>query len=169
MQESSRIIRLYRRVYSHSTLPLALSVLGSISVILVILGFVSLTVSLLIGEKYTECAKLVIVTGVPFAIVSVMRKIIDCPRPYEVFDLEAFHKMKEKRKSGSSFPSRHVFSAFVIGIILLNYSWMLGTLVLLLGAFIGTQRVLLGIHFLRDAIAGAVIGIASGIVGILIL
>jgi membrane-associated phospholipid phosphatase len=98
-----------------------------------------------------------------------MRYLINSPRPYEVFDIDEFKVMREERKSGRSFPSRHVFSAFLIGMLWLPYSVPFGVAALMLGAFLGLQRVLLGIHFIRDVITGAVIGIVSGLVGILIL
>ena len=76
--------------------------------------------------------------------------------------------MKAQRRAGRSFPSRHVFSAFLIGMLWCIYSVPLGIAAMLLGTYIALERVLLGIHFPRDVIAGAAIGVLSGLVGILI-
>ena len=45
----------------------------------------------------------------------------------------------------------------------------LGIGLLLLGAVLGVMRVLLGVHFIRDVVAGALIGVISGAIGLLTL
>jgi membrane-associated phospholipid phosphatase len=45
----------------------------------------------------------------------------------------------------------------------------LGIILLALGVLLCIARVLLGIHFVRDVIAGALIGVCSAALGILIL
>ena len=116
--------------------------------------------------RYLDIAKILAVTGVPFIIVSVIRHLINAPRPYELLP---FYEKKPKHKSGRSFPSRHVFSIFVIGTVLLIDSPILGAGILVLGVLLAALRVLLGLHFIRDVIAGAAIGAVSGIIGILII
>ena len=73
------------------------------------------------------------------------------------------------RRTGLSFPSRHVFSAFLIGTVLLSESIALGAIVLALGLLIALARVVLLIHFVRDVIAGAVIGVLAGVLGVIAL
>ncbi|MBE6537001.1 MAG: phosphatase PAP2 family protein [Ruminococcaceae bacterium] len=107
-----------------------------------------------------------IITGVPFIALSVMRVLINAPRPYELFE---FYEKKPKGKSGRSFPSRHVFSVFVIGTVLVPSNALLGIGILVLGAMLAAMRVLLGVHFIRDVAAGALIGTISGALGLLIL
>ena len=62
-------------------------------------------------------------------------------------------------------PSRHVFSAFVIGMAFLHMNIVLGIIILIIGCLMAVIRVIVGVHFPRDVIAGAVIGILSGIIG----
>ena len=50
---------------------------------------------------------------VSFVLLSVLRKALNAKRPYEVFGLDPIIPKKTK---GKSFPSRHVFSIFVIEI-----------------------------------------------------
>ena len=50
-------------------------------------------------------------SGSVFVGLSVVRKIINAPRPYEKFDMPP---VLEKDTKGKSFPSRHVFSVFII-------------------------------------------------------
>ena len=104
--------------------------------------------------------------AIPFVLVSVIRVIINAPRPYEV--LRIFDNLP-KNKKGRAFPSRHAFSIFVIATAALPIYPILSVILLLLGAGLCVARVLLGIHFVRDVLAGAAIGIVSAVLGIIIL
>lgn len=106
--------------------------------------------------------KVILVPGIPFVLVSIFRSFINLPRPYEVHDIVP---IINKDSRGKSFPSRHVFSVFIIAMTLYYVSIPIGILLFLIGAVIGTVRVIGGVHFPRDVIAGAVIGILSGIIG----
>ena len=102
----------------------------------------------------------------PFFVVSIVRRIINAPRPYEVY---RFYETPPSSRSGSSFPSRHVFSAFTVAALLYPYSIPLAVIAAVSGLLLAVSRVLLGIHFIRDAVCGAILGIASGIIAILII
>lgn len=114
----------------------------------------------LLSLRFAVCA------AVPFVIVTVLRKLINAPRPYELYD---FYIEKPKDKKGQSFPSRHVFSAFVIATLAWELSPILSLILMLVGAVLAVSRVLLGLHFVRDVLAGCLIGVVSGIIGILIV
>lgn len=62
----------------------------------------------------------------------------------------------------ASFPSGHAAFFFAIGTVLYLYNKKAGIVFLLGGALIGTARVLAGLHWPSDVIAGALIGIACG-------
>ena len=53
----------------------------------------------------------VMVPAVSFVIVTLFRKMYNAKRPYEVYD---FEPVIQKNTLGKSFPSRHVFSIFII-------------------------------------------------------
>ena len=112
--------------------------------------------------------ELAVVTLVPFIGVSVFRSVFAAPRPRELYDMSSLGEL-EPKKSGKSFPSRHVFSSFVIGTSLSFVEPVLGAVVLFFGITLGACRVLLGYHFLRDVIAGGLIGVVSGVIGMLIV
>lgn len=70
-----------------------------------------------------------------------------------------------KDTRGNSFPSRHVFSVFVID---MAFWWVcppLGGVFLAVGVLIALIRVIGGVHFPRDVLSGAVLGAACGAVG----
>ena len=106
--------------------------------------------------------KVLIIPAVSFVVVSLIRKLINFPRPYEVLDIDPIIK---KATKGNSFPSRHVFSVFIIAMTLYYISYPVSILLMVIGVVISIVRVLGGVHFPRDVIAGAAIGVICGIVG----
>ena len=72
------------------------------------------TVSVLYSRSYVALS--IIVPLVGFVAVSVFRYIVNRPRPYEKFDMPP---VIPKDTHGRSFPSRHVFSAFIIAFTVL--------------------------------------------------
>lgn len=102
-----------------------------------------------------------VIPAVSFAAVSVFRSLYNAPRPYELLDI---HPLIHKDKKGKSFPSRHVFSVFVIA---MTFLWLLppvGVVFLVIGVLLAACRVLGGVHFPRDVIAGALIALLAGLV-----
>nr|WP_300002455.1 phosphatase PAP2 family protein [Tissierella sp.] len=117
---------------------------------------------LLAIKKDIRFWKVLIIPAVSFIIVSLIRKWIDFPRPYEVLDIDPIIKKETK---GNSFPSRHVFSVFIIAMILYYIVPSISLLLIFIGFIIAVTRVVGGVHFPRDVIAGALIGIVLGIIG----
>ena len=103
--------------------------------------------------------------GVPFALLSAVRHVADLPRPYEVYGLEP---LMERGSVGRSFPSRHVFSIFVIGTAELFLTPWIGAALLPLGVLLSAVRVLAGLHFPRDVLVGAGFGTVSALIGFLV-
>ena len=110
----------------------------------------------------------VLVPGVSFALVTVLRKAINAPRPYEVFDASP---IIPKDTRGNSFPSRHVFSIFVIAMTFCAccpLAWV-GPVMLVAGVLLAVIRVVSGVHFPRDVVVGALLGMLAGFMGLWIL
>lgn len=165
-----RRLRIYRSVYSRPTLLRALTGIDRMSVgltamcYIVVLGF-ALYYDIIGGGLLS--LSLLLITAIPFIIVSLLRRVIDLPRPYDVMDIAALGMDTSHRKTGRSFPSRHVFSAFSIGGAVCFLNLPLGIILLFLGTGIAVSRVLRGIHFLRDVITGALIGAGCSVIGML--
>lgn len=110
----------------------------------------------------------VLVPGVSFALVTLMRKAINAPRPYAVFDAAP---VIPKDTRGNSFPSRHAFSIFVIAMTFCAccpLAWV-GPVMLAAGVLLAVIRVVSGVHFPRDVVVGALLGMLAGFVGLWIL
>lgn len=103
-----------------------------------------------------------------FIILSVFRYLFNRPRPYEKFDVEPVIKKDTK---GKSFPSRHVFSAFVIAMtyLLCFPIYIVGIGLLVIATGLAIVRVVSGVHFISDVIAGAAFGIISAVIGFIII
>lgn len=77
------------------------------------------------------------------------------PRPYEVCqDIFLTGKPLDK----FSFPSGHTLHAVVFGIIALSYYPMLSVVIVPFIMMVGLSRVVLGLHYPSDVLAGALIG-----------
>ena len=101
----------------------------------------------------------------PFVLVSLFRKWHDAPRPYEALDIDP---LIAKDTRGKSFPSRHVFSVFVIAVAASLLSPVATAALCLAGLVMAYIRVVGGVHFPRDVIAGALIGVIFGAIGLAI-
>jgi membrane-associated phospholipid phosphatase len=88
-----------------------------------------------------------------FIMVSVMRILIRRPRPYEKFGVAP---VIPKETKGKSFPSRHVFSAAVIAMSLMSVPevFVCGVVFLVVAIAVAVVRVLSGVHYISDVIAG---------------
>lgn len=109
----------------------------------------------LIMTKNNGIYAYIAVPAVSFAAVSVFRYILCAPRPYEVFGMAPLIK---KDTRGKSFPSRHVFSAFAVAASVFHFFRPAGAVLGVLGLVLAAVRVLGGVHFMKDVIAGFVLG-----------
>lgn len=125
-----------------------------------------LYVVVLFLEKNPLLLRSVLVPAVSFGLLTVVRRMINAPRPYEKFDMTP---IIEKDTKGKSFPSRHVFSVFIIAFTIFVSHTGAGIMIALIGVAIAVIRVIGGVHEPRDVIAGAMAGIVAGIAGFWIL
>ena len=95
-----------------------------------------------------------------FVILSLLRKKINAPRPYEEW---AIKPLLDRDSPGQSMPSRHVFSASIISVACLHASLTMGMICLTLSAFLGLVRVLGGVHYPKDVVVGYICGLVWGV------
>lgn len=101
----------------------------------------------------------ILVPGISFLLLSFVRSRINRKRPYEEWKIDP---LIHREGMGNSMPSRHVFSAVLISMCILRQNVFLGVIFLILSACIAVVRVLGGVHYPRDVIAGYLIGAAAG-------
>jgi len=113
----------------------------------------------LIIRDDTRIFKVLLIPLVIFVFVSILRKILDTPRPYVVLNIDPLVK---RNKSGESFPSRHVLSVCIIAVSCFYINIWIGVLMSVIAVFIAVIRVLSGVHFIKDVVAGAFISYVIG-------
>ena len=96
-----------------------------------------------------------------FVILSLFRKKINAPRPYEVWEIVP---LLDRDSPGQSMPSRHVFSATIISMACLHASLSVGVILLVFSALLGLVRVLGGVHYPKDVVVGYICGLAWGVI-----
>ena len=96
-----------------------------------------------------------------FVILSLLRKKINAPRPYEVWEIIP---LLDRDSPGQSMPSRHVFSATIISMACLHASLSVGVILLVLSALLGLVRVLGGVHFPKDVVVGYICALVWGMI-----
>lgn len=99
---------------------------------------------------------------VTLILVTVVRALINAQRPYEKYN---YTPVVNKTTKGKSFPSRHTVSAFIIAMAFMYLDIKLGVIMLTVACIIGAVRVLSGVHFIRDVVSGAALGILIGVLG----
>lgn len=107
-----------------------------------------------------ELATYIMVPALGFILLTLVRKWINQPRPYETWGIIP---LLDKDSSGNSMPSRHVFSATIISMACLHANLPVGLTLLVLSALLGLVRVLGGVHYPKDVLVGYACGLIWGI------
>lgn len=119
----------------------------------------------LVGDG-VALVRFVVVPAIGFAALSVFRCYYDAPRPYEVL---AIDPLIEKDTMGHSFPSRHTFSLMMIACSWCAWNVWVGTALVICSCAFGAIRVIGGVHFPRDVIAGALFALLCAFVGYVLI
>lgn len=118
--------------------------LGSLAALIV---YVPLLEAL--GEKITNRI-LIIAAIINSAIVYGLKQFFATPRPQGVEQLTY------------SFPSGHAATAFMIAAVLGWRYPKIKYLILTIAALVATSRIIIGVHYIQDVIAGSIIGLTIG-------
>jgi membrane-associated phospholipid phosphatase len=101
-------------------------------------------------------------------VVETIKAITDRSRP---FNLLRETRIIGWREPGLSYPSGHTTQTFFIMSLLISQFHMpplVATILYGIAAFVGFTRIYVGAHYPRDVLAGAILGLAWGILGTLI-
>ena len=121
---------------------------------------------LLFVNKNDGLLPAILIPGISFVLLSIWRDRINKPRPYEVFDMDP---VINKKTRGHSFPSRHIFCIFLIAVTVFYFYPLAGLLIGLVGAALAVNRVMGGVHFVKDVAVGALLGVACGVLGFYVI
>lgn len=110
--------------------------------------------------------RVILVPLLSFLAVTVFRRLVNAPRPYEVWDSPS---LIPKDTKGNSFPSRHVFCVFIIAMATAYVCMPVAVIMMAAGVFLAIMRIIARVHFIKDVIAGAAIAVILGYIGFWIL
>ena len=97
-----------------------------------------------------------------FVVGTALRAAINRPRPYTKY---GFVPLFPKDKTGQSMPSRHCFSAAAIAATVWYVLPPLGAVLAVLAVIIAVSRVVTGVHFVSDVLAGLAFGLVFAVAG----
>ena len=113
-----------------------------------------------------QIARAILVPAAVFLFGTLLRAKLNRPRPYEQ---PGFTPLVEKETLGNSFPSRHALCAAVLASVWCYFYPSVGVVMVVIALAICLVRVLCGVHYVRDVVAGALLGFALGFAGMKLL
>jgi undecaprenyl-diphosphatase len=115
------------------------------------------------GDRFLQAGLLAF--GIELPAYLALKNLIRRDRPCDRFDHFSAHIKPSDR---FSFPSGHAAAAFTFAAVMVAYYPSLLGPLYAVAALIGASRVLLGVHFPTDILAGALLGFCSAQLGILV-
>lgn len=144
--------------------PAALRALGyaqKISVLGVYLVY-GAVLAVTLWQRSGQFWRVLAVPAAVYVLGTLLRAAINRPRPYEALN---FTPLFPKDTKGQSMPSRHCFSAAAIA----GTAWYvlppLGAVLAVLGVLIAISRVVTGVHYISDVLAGLAFGSVFAVLG----
>lgn len=144
--------------------PAALRALGyaqKISVLGVYLVY-GAVLAVTLWQRNGQFWRVLAVPAAVYVLGTLLRAAINRPRPYEALN---FTPLFPKDTKGQSMPSRHCFSAAAIA----GTAWYvlppLGAVLAVLGVLIAISRVVTGVHYISDVLAGLAFGSVFAVLG----
>ncbi|MFW6298415.1 MAG: phosphatase PAP2 family protein [Bacillota bacterium] len=135
-----------------------ISFLGEAYLYIAVLGVVYWTLNKKFGEY------LATTLGISLTMNNIIKGLTRFQRPYESHS--GIENLRPETSSGSSFPSGHTqgFSAFIFAVayhMKKRKWWVIAAVLTLLMMF---SRMYLGVHYLKDVLVGATLGILTALV-----
>lgn len=136
---------------------------------LTVVGYVAypaLLVATALSSAWADLAKFIVVPAAGFVLLSIFRARYNAPRPYEVLAIEP---IIHKDTVGKSFPSRHTFSMMMIACSWTVWYLPVGIVLIACACMMGCLRIIGGVHFPHDVMAGAFFAIVCSLIGYILI
>ncbi len=127
------------------------------------LAYAALCIASFFLFERKDIIKIFAIPAVCLALVTILRVLINRPRPYSEQGADINPILHKKSKDKESFPSRHVACAFVIASVFLPYLTWAGIALMPLGLLLCFIRFALGLHYPTDLLGGVGVGLVSGL------
>lgn len=109
---------------------------------------------------WSELTSTTITVFLAWAVSGILKLIVHAPRPFVEKGIENQFMVQ----SHTSFPSGHATIFFALATIIFMYSKRTGIMLYCFAIVIATARVVAGIHYPIDVVAGALIGIGIALI-----
>jgi membrane-associated phospholipid phosphatase len=154
-------IKITQPFRDHPEVAKGLHIINRLCMFIMYVSYPFLLISLYIKKEVT-LTEVFLIPAISFVLLSLGRYFINRKRPYEAFDVPPVIPKKTK---GKSFPSRHVFSATIIAMtyfMMSPWAW-LGIILMVVALVEALVRVLSGVHYISDVIAGMAVGVLASL------
>lgn len=159
--------QLSRLFFQHPWWQRLLVILNSLIVLIMYCAYLSLLVWQLLGAHSIRAfASDVLIPGLGFGFLSIVRRWLNMQRPYEKW---AIQPLIPRDGQGESMPSRHVFSAMTIALCVGQVNVIGGACLIFLACLLAVIRVIGGVHYPRDVIVGVLAGLVCGWITIVLI
>ena len=151
--------RMKNKIVSNKFLYNAIKIMYKVLPLVIFLAY-PLLVAYLIFNWDTRYIRVIFVPIGVYIAITIMRIIVNRPRPYEK---EGISTLFPKSTKGKSFPSRHCGSAFIIAFAFWYISIGLGIPCMIIATIISLLRPVAGVHYISDILGAVAISSLFGI------
>lgn len=104
----------------------------------------------------------ILVPASTLVIATLLRRLINRQRPYEKYDIAPLIHKETQRQS---FPSRHIASGTILCITIMALNMPAGIILSAALSIMAATRIVGGVHYPSDILAGIALGLICGYIG----
>ena len=122
---------------------------------------------ILLSVEHPNALRFLIIPAVTFVLTTVIRRLINRRRPYEVMGFEPL--LDHQTDKRQSFPSRHTVSAWIIAFVFLEFNIVTGICAMIPALLISASRICTGMHYPSDVLGGFIFAAAAFAAGMVLI
>jgi len=152
-----------RYINNHKIIKESLIILSTLSPILIIVSYCIVVIVSFLNQ--TSLFKITLIPLITLLLVSLLRSLINKPRPFEEFDFQPL----VAHSIGKSFPSRHTACACIIALTFIYLQHPFSYIMIGVALVVALTRVLTGVHRISDVLVAILISSICGLLGFYVI